>query len=180
MKRVVQGVIAVVAIVTMYFAISPYVAMHGLKSAIRSGDSAALEDHIDFLRVREDLKAQLNAAMLEEMTSELKDNPFSAPALALAPKLIEGMVDSFITPQAMASLARGQKPSIQAVNTADAHSTNDVFANARVTRDGLDRFSAWVPNDQGKEVRFVFHRYGFGWKLTSLSIPMPAAADPSK
>ena len=66
------------------------------------------------------------------------------------------------------------------MNTADAHSFNDVFANARVTRDGLDRFSAWVPNEQGEEVRFIFHRYGFGWKLTSLSIPRAAATDPSK
>jgi len=112
--------------------------------------------------------------------SELKDNPFSALALALVPKLIEGMVDSLITPQAMASLARGRKPSIEVVNTADAQSSNDVFANARVTRDGLDRFSAWIPNDQGEEVRFVFHRYGFGWKLTSISIPMAAAADLKK
>jgi hypothetical protein len=148
--------------------------MHGLKTAIKSGDSAALEDHIDFLRLREDMKAQLNAAML---MSELKDNPFSGLALALAPKLIDGMVDSFITPQAMASFTRGKKPSIQAVNTADAQSTGDVFANARVTRDGLDRFSVWVPNDHGEEVRFVFHRYGFSWKLTSISIPMAAAAD---
>ena len=60
--------------------------------------------------MREDLKAQLNAAMLEKMTSELKDNPFSALALALAPKLIEGMVDSFITPQAMAT-TKAEHPS---------------------------------------------------------------------
>ena len=51
-------------------------------------------------------------------------------------------------------------------------STKEPFANARVTREALDRFSVWVPNDKGEEVRFVFHRYGIRWKLTGIVVPL--------
>jgi hypothetical protein len=45
------------------------------------------------------------------------------------------------------------------------------FASARIDRESLDRFSAWVPAEDGGEIRFVFRREGFSWKLTDIILP---------
>lgn len=172
MRRAILIGFILIATVATYFAVSPHIALRGLRSAIAAGDSAALEDRVDFPRVREDLKAQVNAEMLKQTGSDLKDNPFNPLALGLASKLVEGMVDSFITPAGIASLARGDNPNLASSVPTASHSSNEPFANARVTRDALDRFSVWVPNDEEDEVRFVFHRYGLSWKLTGITIPI--------
>src|SRR5262249_593624 len=155
-----------------YFAFSPYVALRGLRSALHSGDSVALEDRVDFPRLRENLKAQLNVAMLKNLNSELSANPFSALALGLASKLVESMVDSFVTPEGIASLGRGERPNTGSIAPISSSSTKEPFANARVTREALDRFSVWVPNDKGEESRFVFHRYGIRWTHTGIGVPL--------
>jgi hypothetical protein len=46
------------------------------------------------------------------------------------------------------------------------------FARARIDRESLDRFSAWVPAEDSGEIRFVFRRQGFGWKLTEIILPV--------
>src|SRR4030095_12399022 len=169
MKRVLQGAAILLLAIGAYFAFSPYVALRGLRSALHSGDSVALEDRVDFPRLRENLKAQLNVAMLKNLNSELSANAFSALALGLASKLVESMVDSFVTPEGIASLGRGERPNTGSIAPISS-STKEPFANARVTRETLDRFSVWVSNDKGEEARFVFYRYGIRWKLTGIVI----------
>jgi len=151
MKRALQVAATVFIVIGVYFALSPYLALRGLRSALYSGDSVVLEDRVDFPRLRENLKAQLNVAMLKNLNSELSANPFSALALGLASKLVEGMVDSFVTPAGIASLARGERPDTGSIAPTSSSSTKEPFANARVTREALDRFSVWVPNDKGEE-----------------------------
>src|SRR5262245_27380548 len=102
MKRALQVSAIMFIVIGVYFALSPYLALRGVRSALRSGDPVALEDWVDFPRLRENLKAQLNVAMLKNTNSELRDNPFSALALGLASKLVEAMVDSFVTPEGIA------------------------------------------------------------------------------
>jgi hypothetical protein len=172
MKRALQVSATLFIVIGVYFAFSPYLALRGLRSALHSGDSVALEDRVDFPRLRENLKAQLNVAMLKNLNSELSENPFGALAVGLASKLVEGMVDSFVTPAGIASLARGERPNTGSIAPTSSSSTKEPFANARVTREALDRFSVWVPNDKGEEARFVFHRYGIRWKLTGIVIPL--------
>ena len=176
MKRALQVTATVFIVIGVYFALSPYLALRGLRSALHSGDSVVLEDRVDFPRLRENLKAQLNVAMLKNLNSELSENPFSTLALGLASNLVESMVDSFVTPTGIASLARGERPDTGSISPASSSSSAEPFANARVTREALDRFSVWVPNDKGEEARFVFHRYGIRWKLTGIVMPLPVVS----
>src|SRR4030095_1255004 len=66
---------------------------------------------------------------------------------------------------------RGERPNTGSIAPISS-STKEPFANARVTRETLDRFSVWVSNDKGEEARFVFYRYGIRWKLTGIVIPL--------
>src|SRR5262249_46729460 len=129
MKRALQVATILFIVIGVYFALSPYLALRGLRSALLSGDSVVLEDRIDFPRLRENLKAQLNVAMLKNTNSELSDNPFSALALGLASKLVDAMVDSFVTPVGIASLARGERPNTGSIAPMSSP-TKEPFANA--------------------------------------------------
>jgi hypothetical protein len=160
---------AAVLFIVGYFVASPYIALQGFRSALMSGEPDALEDRIDFPRVRDGLKAQFNATVMKNMSVELKNNPFGGLALAIAPTLVNGVVDSFVTAEGLASLARGNTH--KTGSSTSGPSSEELSFDARVTWETLDRFSVRVPSDEGQEMRLVFHRYGFGWKLTGIRIP---------
>ncbi|MXO73727.1 DUF2939 domain-containing protein [Altererythrobacter aerius] len=171
--------VAVVAIVlagvAWYFA-SPAYAMSQLKSAAESGDAAALEDRIDFPKVRESLKTQLRAAMATELARpEMKDNPFGALGAMLAMGMVYGMVEGFVTPEGMSAMiaeGRMQRPG-QSPAPAPADGAADRQpVDWTVDRDGFDRFTATpVTPDGGPAPSLVFERDGLGWKLSGLELP---------
>lgn len=176
---VAAGLASIISVLGFIYA-SPHIALHQLRSAIRSGDPVILEERINFSRLRENLKEQLNAVVLKEGSSDLVGNPFAGLGLALVTKLVDGAVDSFVTPAGLAGLARGNQPEVPAptgpdVTAPDADEPpDDLFAAARITRDSMNRFSAWVPNEDGQETRFVFWREGLSWRLSNIFLPIEA------
>ena len=174
MKKVLAaGAVFLIAAVA-YNTASPYLALSGLKDAINSGDTAELEDRVDFEALRESLKAELNATVMAEAASGLQDNPFGSLAIGLATKLVDGIVDSTVTPSGLARLATGATPAPPDTPserpTEKSENTRELFPDARVERDTFSRFSVWVPSDQG-ESRFVFRRTGLTWRLTGIELP---------
>jgi TonB family protein len=158
----------------VYFTVAPYITLSSMRSALTAGDSAALEDLVDFPRLRESLKGQINAFMLKQMASELKDNPFGGLALALAPKMVDTLVDASVTPVAIEAIARGERPNAA---SGSQPSQRVPFSDYRVTRETLDRFSVWVRGQDGEEMRLIFHRYALRWKLTGAIIPFGAESE---
>jgi len=177
MRKLAMTVSALLLAVALYYYAAPHLAVLGLREAILKGDSVELGDRVDFARVRQSIKDQLNATVLEKSSEELASNPFGALAMGLASKLVEGMVDSYVTATGLAALAKGRKPETDATAPESSASSTSLqqrvepFANARLSRESLDRFSVWVPTDTGKETRFVFRRYGLSWKLTEVLLP---------
>lgn len=47
-----------------------------------------------------------------------------------------------------------------------------LFKDARYSYDSPDRFSVWVGNDKGVEIRYVLVRTGISWKLGNIVIPV--------
>lgn len=157
-----------------WFYLTPHLAISGLRNAILSGDSLALEDRVDFPALRQSLKDQINVLVLKRAANDLKDNPFGALAMGLVTKFTENAIDSFVTPAGLAALALGEKPKGGTDSSPDNKNSEPraaLFEKARITHDSLSRFSAWVPNDKGEEVRFVFARRKLSWKLTGILLP---------
>ncbi|MBT5420253.1 MAG: DUF2939 domain-containing protein [Candidatus Cloacimonetes bacterium] len=160
-----------------YVAASPLITINQIKSGIEEQDSEQLSENIDFPVLRQNMKEQFNAVMMKEAASELEDNPFGALAIGFASKLVDGMVDSFVTPSGLANLMEGKKPSKHSSgSSSDASTTKsekrELFKNARYSYDSTSKFSVWVPNDDGEEIRFVIRRNGIEWKLANIVIPM--------
>lgn len=159
-----------------YVAASPLITIHQIKSGIEEQDLEKLSENIDFPVLRQNMKEQINAVMMKEAASELEDNLFTALAVGFASKLVDGMVDLFVTPSGLASLSEGEKPSKHSSEpSSDSGATSDkreLFKDARYSYDSTSKFSVWVPNDDGEEIRFVIQRNGIEWKLANIIIPM--------
>jgi hypothetical protein len=177
MRKVLFAVLGlvIVAAIAGYIA-SPYFAFHRLQDAARTGDRDGLEATVDFPAVRDDFKAQLNAAFMVEMQSDpgMKNNPFAAVGMLLVPAVIDRLIDSYITPQGIALMvakARTPRQGRQPSGGDNGH------ISSHYSYVSLDRFQAVVSNaaHPNESLTFVMERRGlFSWKL--IRIALPAAA----
>jgi hypothetical protein len=88
----------------------PYYAVSRLSVALRDGDALALEDQVDWSSVREGLRGDLNATLVQKLRTEPDDNVGTGLATLLGPAIINQIVDSYFTPQTIAYLIRTGKP----------------------------------------------------------------------
>ena len=122
----------------------PYVTAYRLKAAVRSGDTAALADLIEFPTLRQGLKEQLNAAMLARLAAEPGGDGglLAGLGLALAGTFIDKAVDAYVTPAGVARLVAGDPLELQA---GDRSAAGEAAADGAVAdlrplrRDGTGR-----------------------------------------
>jgi hypothetical protein len=88
----------------------PYYTLYKLTSAFRAGDVLSLEENVDWENLRQGIRSDLNAAMLQMINADAaKGDSARAGALGtglaaiLAPAVINQMVEGYITPQAIAA-----------------------------------------------------------------------------
>ncbi|CAN5249935.1 DUF2939 domain-containing protein [soil metagenome] len=180
-RKLVTGLVLVLAIAGLaLFAASPMFAVRNLIAAAKAGDEAQLNRQVDFPAFRTSLKEALNARLVDQMRADLGDRGGALGGLGmlLAPSLIGGAVDAFVTPQAVAAmvregeapgardLARGRvTPADNAPNTRvrQSYSYRDVNTFAvRLTRDDQ-------PDDH---IDLLMERRGpFTWKLAGVDLP---------
>jgi len=172
-KPVVFVGLVIVALVG-YVAVGPLITIYQIRSAVEQEDSEKLSEYIDFPALRTNLKEQLNSELMKKAAAESKDKPFRALGLALAPKLVESIVDSFVTPSGISSLMAGKKPQQpgkeQQAQESDGRQRRELFKNSRYTYDSSSKFSLWVKDDKGEEIRFVLTRDVLSWKLSNIII----------
>jgi hypothetical protein len=174
MKKIIVLIAFLAIVITSYFAAGPYITIYKIKSGIEHQDPEKISAQVDFSELRTNLKEQFNALIMKQTASDLKDNPFAALGMAFASKLIDSMVDAFVTTTSLSNLMEGKKPKQpqgeEGTQEADSKKP-EPFKDARYTYDSLSKFSAWVKDDKGKETRFVFTRNGLSWKLSNIQIP---------
>lgn len=158
-----------------YIAATPFFTVSNIKTSIVEQDSEKLSENVDFPIFRQNLKKQFNTAMMKNVGSELQNNPFAAIAAGFATNMVDGIVDSFVTPSGLAMLMEGKKPSRSRrrnPSNTDQANRDDLFKNARYSYDSLTRFSIYVPTDTGDEIRFILQRDGLSWKLVDMIVPI--------
>lgn len=161
--------------IALYYYLSPIRALDGLRSAIERGDAAELEERVDFPSVRESLKAEIAEHILADVAPEMSDNPFGVLAMGLASKMIDAFLEAAVTPSGLARMARGDSrpvsPDEREPRERRPRGPEELFRDARIDRETSSRFSAWVPADDGDEIRFVFRRSGLSWRLSAIELP---------
>ena len=175
MRRFLTAVAALCAVAAIAFYIaSPWLAFYQLQQAARAGDRDGLEAAVDFPAVREDFKAQLNAAFLSKMQSDahLKDNPLAALGALIVPAVLDRLIDAYVTPQGIATMvAEARAP--KSGEPAHGHRGGHVTSQSGYV--SLDRFKTTMRSDEdpGRPLVFTMERRGlFGWKLVRIALPL--------
>lgn len=175
-KPIIGLAVAVVGALFVACFASPFFAAQGLIRAARAGDQAGLERHIDFPAFRDSLKDELNARMVGEVRDRADGDPgLAALGMLLAPSLVSGVVETFVTPQAVAAMVRSAEapepdkpapsPDTPAVDKRRVH-------QSWAYRD-MNTFAVTLTRDDRPEdplVLLMQRRGPFQWKLTGVDL----------
>jgi hypothetical protein len=159
---------------------SPLLAARSLVQAAKTGDEQGLERQVDFPAFRQSLKDELNARMMAEMRKDprLADSGLSGLGMLLAPAIVGGAVDAFVTPQAISMMVqegRAPKPEIKREAPADPKSEKKRVRQSWGYRD-LDTFAVTLTRDDrpDEQVSLLLKRRNlFGWKLAAIDLGEP-------
>lgn len=179
------GAGVLVALLVGFYLASPIFALQGLTAAAKAGDKAKLERAVDFPAVRESLKLQLKASMTRKIEDDpkLRDNPFAAFGQLLLGGLVDKAVDTYATPDAIATMVATKEspkrieatPGGAVVTPPPPEKTKAKASNTEVdyAYDDLDHFRVtYVDVRDGSRFDLVLKRHGlFGWKLVEIKLP---------
>jgi len=163
---------AIVVLGLAWLIASPWFTVVRMQSAAAERDADALSTYIDFPAVREDLKGQVNAYVMQTIAVETDGNPFAALGGLLATVLIDKLVDAFVTPSGLIMLMEGEAPGLDFGRPRDRASSRRPLDGAQYRYLAWDRFAVIIPTENGAETRFVLGRQGVGWRLVAIRLPL--------
>ena len=170
---------AVVAVFVLAYAASPLLAARSLVQAAKTGNEQALERQVDFPAFRASLKDELSARMVAEMRKDDRLGGLSGLGMLLAPTLVSGAVDAFVTPQAISAMVQeGQAPKPDLAKVEPEVGPKPESKKVRQSwgyRD-LDTFAVTLTRDDqpDEQVSLLMKRRNlFGWKLAGIDLSQP-------
>ncbi len=154
-KLIIRLGAAAAAVLVVAYAASPLLAARSLIQAAKAGDEKGLERQVDFPAFRASLKDELNARMMAEMRNDprMADSGLSGLGMLLAPAIVGGAVDAFVTPQAISMMVqegRTPKPAFSIAVTLTRDDQPDEAVSLLMKRRNL-----------------------FGWKLAAIDLGAP-------
>jgi len=167
---------AAVAVFVLAYAASPLLAARSLVQAAKNGDEKALERQVDFPAFRASLKDELSARMVAEMRKDDRLGGLSGLGMMLAPSLVSGAVDAFVTPQAISAMVqegKAPKPDLAKVEPPVAPKTESKKVRQSWGYRDLDTFAVTLTRDDqpDEQVSLLMKRRNlFGWKLAGIDL----------
>ncbi|MFP2769673.1 DUF2939 domain-containing protein [Oceanisphaera sp. KMM 10153] len=189
MRKIKYVLLLLILCAAGYVVAAPWLTAYRISDAVDRHDSVVLAELVEFDSVRQSLKQQLNSRVLRELGTDNKQNPFSALGASLANIMVDGLLDTYMTPAGIERLMRGETPAPgipessppQSPGDEAGHDPNDtknpperktLFSDARMGYQTLDRFVVTVTDEKGREADFVLSRRGLDWKLTAIALPL--------
>jgi hypothetical protein len=182
-RLLIAAVIVLALIAGALIVASPFLALNQLRSAAEQGQAERLEQLVDFPAVRESLKPQLKRQLMARLRDDpaVKESPFGAFAMAIAPTVADGLVEGVVTPQAIAGMVReGDARQLQPQARTPAPATPDRDEpQAAYAYRSLNTFAATLtPKGETDGLSLVLERRGLiAWKLTRIELPPDLLAE---
>ena len=189
------ALVAAALVLAAYWYWSPWLAIHQMRNAAKTGDATAFNDRVDYPLLRESLKGQLSAAIgtrASERSESGSDIAKAGAALGslFATAMVDRMVDAFVRPESVMRIMQEGRlmprrdsraktpdgtPSDEEGET-DAGKTRSTREPIWTTeRQSVDTFILYARRaGQAEERRtgLVFQRRGFAsWVLTKIRLP---------
>lgn len=175
-KIAIGSMILLLAGLAGYWHYSPYLVMSSMRSAAEQRDAQAFNAHVDYPRLRESIKSQMNEVMAAPIADAPAGNTgFAAMGAALARAIINPMIDMMVSPEfMMTAMKKGDLGVSGAQPDTGAQAELDKKVEWTIQRDGVNRVVATPITDtkpQDKQPSVVFERSGFAtWKLVSVHL----------
>jgi hypothetical protein len=172
-----------VCIGLVWFYASPYLALRHLRQAVLDGNTAFLSEAIDFPAFRASIKDELLSQVSKDPSNgEVKNNSPASLGAVLAGGFIGVMIDQFVTPQTITSMAQGKKVEgvpdglediIERLAMKPGVGMDDSEIRVSTGYESFDRFSARFSPPKSKEaVTLVWVRSGLvNWRLSGIRLP---------
>lgn len=175
------SIVGIILLVVVYLFASPYIALHQIKDAAKTGNSDELASYIDFPSVRQSFKDQLNAHMAKEMANQKNDNDgFAALGAMFASVMVDKMVDAFVTPQGMTLMLQGKDFKQSELNRDPSAQKEEVSSSNEnidysLSYQSFNRVNVILHNKQKPEkenATVKMERDGLSWKIKAFEVPM--------
>jgi len=145
-----------------YLWASPYLFLRALQGALLEGNRARLEQMVDFPRVREGLKSQIQAHLLKKVEQEGEQDPFAGLAYFFVAGMVDPLVDALVSPEGLAALGTGAEP---------GKAPKEEVKHWRLRY--LDFRTAYIHHPKDPQSRLYLKRQGlFGWKVVRMEMPL--------
>lgn len=177
------GAVTVAIALAAYWYWSPLLAIHQMREAARSGDADAFNDHVDYPKLRDNLKGQLSVAFARSIENSPKaENEFARAGAALGTmlglSLVDRMVDALVRPETvMRAMQQGKMMPKRQADTSPSTSSpsKDEPVQWQSERKGVDKYIAYASSPgqaKSQRIGLVLERSGFAnWKLTEIRLP---------
>ncbi len=177
LRRVVAAVVVAALLLAAWVAAGPWLAVRGIERALEQRDTAALQRHVDFPRLRANLKAQIDDRLVRAAGPDAAASLFGSLALATVGGASRMAVDALATPTGIELLLQGhavwQRVHGRTLG-ADAWAATEParpLRDARLRYHSLSRFTATVTHADGQQTVCVLQRQGLRWKLVDIRLP---------
>ena len=173
LKIVAAVLVALLLGITAYAASGPYLAVRAIRSAVRDNDAAALAGYVDFPALRGSLKAQLQDRLARRAGEDMQASAIGALGLSIAGGVIDGAIDSMVTPLGIGALMQGRiiasrlEGSFATVVTDNARAP---VQDAVYRYESASRVTATVRTQSGTPVVMVLTRNGLHWRLSDVRL----------
>ena len=195
-KVIKAAAVAVVVAVAGYWYWSPILVVRQLQSAAQKKDADAFNEHVNYPKLRENLKGQFSAMFADKLGSPAdSDNDFAKAGASLGTiigmAVANPLVDAMVRPETIMRAVQDGQLSPKATQPSDAPAAsvgkpdNQVGAESKeeklkwtYERKGVDKLIAYATDpkkpDEKNQEKFgiVLQRSGFAdWKLTEVRLP---------
>lgn len=168
MKKFILLLALIGAAVGGWYALSPWMAMAGLRDAAMEADHEELAQRINFSAVRTSIKEQVRDLVAEKVGKGDNGNVLEQFGRNLAVNMAGRAVDAAVTPEGMAGIivtGALASPLISA-------ETMQQEIEWSVERDGFSRFRGVGVLESGRSApTLIFERDGISWKLVDVELP---------
>jgi hypothetical protein len=174
MKRLIPTILVLLALLVGYWA-WPFFELRALAAAVQAGDVTAINEEVDYPRLRRSFTEQIIGAYLR-ITGRF--GALGPLATAVGASIVDPWVSQIVTPENLAQLLRGGTVSSElgpvSFRFGNLPSTLNIAWNAWLSSEyWFNRFSIWLPPgaSQADQFRLRMQLLQWHWKVTGIDLP---------
>jgi len=176
LKKFLPWLVGLFVIFAIYLYASPYLVLNNIKNAAQQGDADKLSGYIDFPSVKQSMKDQVKAAMVEELAASDEQDGFEALGTMLAAAMIDPLIDGLVTPDGVALMLQGQKLDFDLNNDKpkDKPKAKNKDIDYKAGYLSFNRFKVQIidADDPNESLDVIMHRDWLSWKVTRINFSL--------